>query len=304
MTTSSKNIKLDYLCVTYNNENEIENLVHSTLTSGEMIKKRIVFFDNASSDKTVEKIKYCKKKFSSEVEIELIASKINIGLAAGNNELLKNSRSEYILYINPDITFNKDSIEKIYNKLIQSPEYVVVGPLNQFPNGVPHSSFHRSWTFLHSVIWRFFPKRLVRFVYNKNRVYTEQEVHFVSGACYIVKRQDMCDINGYDPELFLCVEDMADLCERLKKKTGKKILFTPISKINHTVSVSAKQLGTRSFFYNIQGATHYWKKHGRLSGFLFKEITLAYLRIRKINSESFRNVYELYLNYIKTGEKM
>ena len=66
----------------------------------------VIVVDNNSGDGSVEMV---EKDFP---EVELIASKDNLGFAKGNNLGLKKASGDYILFLNPDVEVLEEALDK------------------------------------------------------------------------------------------------------------------------------------------------------------------------------------------------
>ena len=74
---------------------------------------RVVIFDNASSDGTIQSAQDFK-----ELDFKIIASDVNIGFAAANNRILEQLQDEeFVLFLNPDAMIEGDFLEKAANFL-------------------------------------------------------------------------------------------------------------------------------------------------------------------------------------------
>jgi GT2 family glycosyltransferase len=151
-----------------------------------------------------------------------------------------------------------------------------VGPKCVYADGTPHTSYHRAWNFWHLIVWRILPYSLTRKLYDNYARYRETEVDFVSGACLLVRAGLFKEVGGYDPAYFLTVEDVCDLCRRIRH-LGYKILFTPRAVITHLCGRSGAQVPYLSTLEGYKGDIyHFGKHHGRAGGYLaFSIVVLA-----------------------------
>jgi N-acetylglucosaminyl-diphospho-decaprenol L-rhamnosyltransferase len=65
------------------------------------------------------------------------------------------------------------------------------------------------------------------------------EVDWVTGACFLVRRQAFIEVGGFDSSYFMYVEEV-DLCWRLKQ-AGWRVLHEPSASVVHIGGVSASQ---------------------------------------------------------------
>lgn len=103
--------------VTLNEEPFIENCLASLLE--QTVQPRIVIFDNASTDRTVE----IARKFP----VELRQSDRNVGYSAAHNQVLLSEKAEYCVLLNSDLRLEADFIERLVELLERRPEVGIAG---------------------------------------------------------------------------------------------------------------------------------------------------------------------------------
>ncbi len=82
------------------------------------------------------------------------------------------------------------------------------------------------------IVWFFYDRLFAR--------YRERDVLFVSGACLLAPTALLKSIGGYDPNYFLSIEDVVDLCSRIRDR-GFRVVFYPLARIIHAGGISNKQ---------------------------------------------------------------
>lgn len=104
----NENIKISFIIVTYNSEHHIQKCLASLLKN---LPKRseIMVCDNASSDRTLEKL----QEFESKIKI--IKSNINLGFSKANNLVAKQAKGEYLFLLNPDTEINFPIFDELVN---------------------------------------------------------------------------------------------------------------------------------------------------------------------------------------------
>ena len=108
-----KNNKLiTFVIVTWNNEKQIEACL-DTLAKYTITPHEIIVVDNVSEDKTCDII---SRRYPF---VRLIKSKENLGFARGNNLALKEVRTPYLCFINPDVILTEDIASPAINILNQ-----------------------------------------------------------------------------------------------------------------------------------------------------------------------------------------
>jgi GT2 family glycosyltransferase len=254
--------------VTYRSKVELPDCVESVLASD--IPVKVVVIDNDSQDGTLEVAQEYAKKYSNCVAF---GSGGNIGLAAGNNLVMPHIEGDYVLMLNPDTIVKPDSISIMVSILKDNPKIGIVGPKNVYGDGKPFTSYQYSWSLWHVFLWRVLPYSLTRAMYDNWSRYRESEVFYVSGSCLLIRNDLFKTIGGYDPALFLTIEDVCDLCRRVSR-LGYSTLFTPRTEIVHYCSRSGDQVPYLATISTYKGSIYYFSKYnGKLGG------VLAYLLV-------------------------
>jgi len=193
------------------------------------INYKIIVLDNNSNDKLED--------LSSLYEARSISfqkSEKNLGFGGGHNFISTLERSKYILILNSDIKFiERDSVKRLYDKLIAKDKYKVSGPKLVEEDMKPQRFDHGEIQGVTSWI-----KNNYGSSYWKERD-RETEAAWVSGAVFMIKRDLFEKVNGFDENFFLYKEE-EDLCKRIRE-AGEKILYDPAVSVLHYGHVVAKR---------------------------------------------------------------
>ena len=169
-----------------------------------------------------------------------------------------------MLVLNPDAEVTAGALETLSGILDARPAVGVVGPLTRNPDGSVQVSFGPDLTPLAE--WR--QRRLVRGVRERRpqalreaaaRAAAEQEPDWVSGSCFLARRQALQSVGGFDEAFFLFEED-ADLCLRLRR-AGWRVLFTPAAEVRHALGRSMDQAPERARLEYDRSHLLYYSKH-------------------------------------------
>lgn len=262
MSLELKNV-VTVAIVTYKSKPELPDCIDSLLKSN--VKLRIVVIDNASNDGTLE---LARSIAAQHENIVVVDSGKNVGLAAGNNLVMPHIRGDYLLLLNPDTVVYPDTISGMLAVMNSDHSIGVVGPLNVYGDGSRCSSYQKFWNLWHVFVWRVVPYSLPRRIYDKWSRYKEGEVLWVSGSCLLIRAEIFRTIGGYDPEFFLTIEDVCDLCRRVKA-IGYRVIFSPRTEVVHFGGRSGGQVPVLSLVANFKGSIYYFRKYnGRLGGLL------------------------------------
>jgi len=247
--------RVSVIIVTYRSTKELPDCIASVLK--QPLPVEVFLVDNASPDSTPQMVADYAARFEN---VHAILNSENIGLAAGNNCPLGKCRGDYVLALNPDTVLPDNSLARMVAFLDTNTDIGVLGPKNLYEDGTPHVSFHRHWGFLSVLMWRIIPYRFPRRLYDRFSSYKRQDVLFVSGACLLVRRSIFEQIGGYDPEYFLTVEDVVDLCIRAKR-TGCRIVFLPDVEVFHFTGRSGAQAPYIGIWQGNRGTVYHFLKH-------------------------------------------
>ncbi|MDO8269804.1 MAG: glycosyltransferase [Candidatus Levybacteria bacterium] len=221
--------------VYYNTPRELVQSVNSVLVAKKKLSLQIIIVNNDSPKKI-------PKELLKNRKIVIINNK-NSGYGAGLNVGVKSSKSEVLIFTNPDVVFFENSLHKLISK-VKEKKIGIVGPqmLDSHGNILPTISGEsdlKSLLFATSFVNTLFPKnRLSRdfWLTNVNRN-KEKYVKIISGACMAIRRKVFEEVGGFDEQFFMYFEEN-DLCYRVRR-VGYSILYYPSSKIFHAIGASS-----------------------------------------------------------------
>jgi len=261
-------MSLSIVIVSYNVKKLLKDCLESIFNfQFSIFNYEVIVVDNASSDGSAGFIK--SLIINGLTNLKLIENKENLGFAKANNLGAKNSKGEFILFLNPDTKVCPGSLDKIVEFLETHPDVGVVGP--QFLNA--DGSFQPSIGVYPSILSLVLDKpidflerrlSLVRpflgfFSVKYKKFFKPSPVDWVSGAALICRRQVWEELNGFDEKFFMYFEDV-DFCFRAKK-AGWKVYHLPESKIFHLRGKSqpAKSRKKAKIYY--QSQDYYFQKN-------------------------------------------
>ncbi|MBI4993170.1 MAG: glycosyltransferase family 2 protein [Candidatus Magasanikbacteria bacterium] len=187
-----------------------------------------IVVDNASTDQTAALI---KKNFP---DVKLIENRENVGFGAANNQGVKISRGEFILFLNPDMRLDPGSMLKMLawmrkKKDVGIASCKLVDAEGKFNLEAGPRRFPKVWeqVCLLLKLQHIFPILLNNYLMKDFNSDLEQEVDSVRGSLMLVRRELVEKLGwGFDPRYFIWFEDV-DLC-REAKRSGFKVVYTPI----------------------------------------------------------------------------
>lgn len=169
--------------------------------------------------------------------IEPIYNDTNSGsFASNNNELAKEGKGDYILFLNDDIEPINDAwLYSMQNILETDPKVGAVGALLLYPSGlIQHCGVffsHKTNNLPFHIHYRQ-PVDKVREFISVPRYYQA-----VTGACLLIRRADFETLGGFNEEYFYGFEDV-DLCLKLGRQLHKQCVYTPNAQLIHHEGIS------------------------------------------------------------------
>lgn len=201
------------------------------------LKSEVLLVDNASTDGVLDEVK--KFKF-----VKIIPNNQNLGFAKGNNLAVRNIslNSNYVLFLNPDIVLDENSIYETY-VFMKTQKNVGLVTCDLFlPNGERDIDCHRAFP----TIWNafcYFTKleklfgKVLPWVFGRYHMLYQNfnkphEIDACLGAFMLIDRKVGDSVNWWSEDYFLNGEDI-DLCFKIKNQKGKRIFFFPGAKVTH-----------------------------------------------------------------------
>jgi len=250
-------MKLSIIIVSYNTKEVIKECLDSIFSFKDSLSPEIIVVDNASWDGSAE---FIKKEFPS---VLLIPNKENKGYSKANNQGVKKSKGDYILFLNPDTKLRPQTLKTMVAFMDDHSEAGAATCKVQLENGTLDDASHRGFptpwnSFCHfSGISKVFGKTKLFGGYNQGWKDTNSthEIDALAGAFMMVRRSAGEEVGWWDEDFFFYGEDL-DFCYNLKEK-GWKIYFVADCSILHYKGVSG---GIKKSSANITKASEETKK--------------------------------------------
>jgi N-acetylglucosaminyl-diphospho-decaprenol L-rhamnosyltransferase len=222
--------RLAILIVSYNSRSDLETVLRSLTETPPTVPHEIVVVDNASTDSTPA---YIRERWPG---VRLIASESNLGFAQANNLGIRNTSSELVLLVNPDTIVSGSDVDRLVSVLESQPDVAVVGPRIVDGTGRAELSFGAMispWAELRQkILVRGNDRGVSPITAIVDRMTRRtRRVDWVSGACLLIRRQDLDQVGGFDPRFFMYAEDV-DLCAAVRAQ-GRSVLFSAEPQVVH-----------------------------------------------------------------------
>ncbi len=267
---------ISVLIVNYNGGEKVVEAVES-LYKFLKVNFEIIVVDNFSNDGSDERL---LEKFGENKNFKLINSHENLGFGRANNLAAKNSSGKYLLLFNNDAFLKDYSINKLIEFSIKSNYRGIIAPVVLNPDGTIQKSWGRGFGIMSEFFEKYFGKIEVKLY--KRKFLKEELLPFfwVSGVCFLVKREIFFKIGGFDENYFIYIEDV-DFCKRLRDEGFNVLVYTKafvyhykgfsVSKNRNKVSIEKR----KSQLY------YYCKNNGKISFLILKVYLLLKFFFRR-----------------------
>lgn len=186
--------------------------------------------DNASRDETVA--------LATRAGARVLSNALNEGYGRANTAGVTAAQTEFCLILNPDIELDEGAVVALLAATVRYPEAGIWAPSIIEADG--RFFFQNRSLLIESVLGR--P------VNGEARdVPPEGDccAPFLSGACFLIRRDVFLGLGGFDPNIFLFYED-DDLCRRLRD-SGRSLVHVHDAVARHGRGQSAPPTPARRF---------------------------------------------------------
>lgn len=231
------------------------------------IPTEIIVVDNASHDDTIQKL-------LNFPQIKILKNKTNLGFGPANNQGLKASSGEYILFLNSDTLINNSAISQSLTYFCTHPELACLttqllnsdGSIQECGGYFPNLLNTFTWcSHMDDLPWinKFIPAihpHTPNFYLHDDFYKHDQYLDWVKGAYFLTRKTILDKVGGFDPKIFMYAEDI-DLSYRIKNQFPnlKNYLYST-AKVTHLGGGSAKVNSTK-LNKEREGIKYFYKKH-------------------------------------------
>jgi GT2 family glycosyltransferase len=208
----------------------------------------------------------------TDSRIEYIHNPANPGFGASHNVAIQKAfdlDSAYHLVLNPDIYFEKGTLEQLYGFMDSNLNIGHVMPKVTYPNGEfqylckTNPTFFDLFArgFMPSFLKKVFQKRMDKYEY-KNRDYDKviYDIPYLSGCFMFLRTETLRKVGFFDDRIFMYLED-ADLTRRFLEVS--RTAYYPVAHVyHHFAKLTHKELKFK--WITVQSAFIYFNKWGWL----------------------------------------
>lgn len=174
----------------------------------------------------------------------------NLGFGGGANRGAAVANGGLLLVCNPDLEVEAGGVKALVEALAGDPGLAIVGPRIENPDGTVYPSPRIFPGLLDAVGHAFVgfvkPDNVFTRRYRMldiDRSAPSSDVDWVSGSCFLVRREAWEQLGGFDESYFMYAEDV-DLCWRAKA-LGWRVGFEPAARVMHVQGASTDQRAYR-----------------------------------------------------------
>lgn len=256
-------VSLSIVIVNWNAGHDLAAAVDSIAHYHHNIVSAVIIVDNASTDDSLSQVDALA---NLPFQIQILRNDTNRGFAAACNQGAALSKSEYLLFLNPDTRLFEKSLSVPLEFMQQMANERVgicgiqlidkTGKISRscarFPSilmfvaqtlGLTKLQWFQSWSH-HMEEWDHA---------------TTCQVDHVIGAFYLIRRSLFEALNGFDEQFFVYLEDL-DLSFRAHK-VGWKSIFIANAQAFHEGGGTSQKVKANRLFYSLRSRVLYGFKH-------------------------------------------
>ena len=236
---------LTVVIVSYNCREVLLGCLDSIRSSRQDASYKVHLVDNASTDGTQEAVQRLHPW------VQLTASPDNLGFSKGNNLALRQTRSPFVLLLNPDTLVSDHAFDCSLDFLEANPKAGMVSCRLVTGDGsldlACRRSFPTAWDGFcrASGLSRLFPHSPLLARYNLTFLdeFRQAKVDAVNGAYMMVTRRALDAVGLLDEEYFMYMEDL-DWCWRFAR-AGFEVHYNPGCTVAHLKGQSSRTQSAR-----------------------------------------------------------
>lgn len=254
--------------VNWNTQEDLRRCLTSLPTAGSEHELEVIVVDNDSRDGSAHMV---QTEFPS---VHLIASKTNLGYAAGNNRAFAEAKGEWLLALNPDTILPDGCIDEAVQELIDHPKVGCVAPalIDPGPDGAIQRSvrgFPSFWGLVGMTLHldRLVPKSPLGSYTLPSFDYKLQQFAPQPMGTFLLFRRAALQALGNEAESRPFDEDFpiffndVDLSWRLER-AGWTTLYCPAIRVIHVGGASTRQVRPAMIWESHRSLVRYLRKNG------------------------------------------
>lgn len=176
--------------------------------------------------------------------IKFIQSDVNLGFAGGNNLGVRESKGEYLLFINNDTEVEPDFLQPMIEKFQTDEQIGMMSPKIRFHH-TPDTIQYAGYTPMSPFTMR---QHLIGYrQVDKGQFDEPRFTYSIHGAAMMIPRSVIEEV-GMMTEVYFLYYEEHDWCARVKK-AGYKVFYQPKSLVFHKESISTGKESPLKIYY-------------------------------------------------------
>lgn len=243
---------------------------------------KVIVLDNASTDGSAQFIK------ANYHWVKTIVSPANLGFSKGNNFVMKEAQTSYILLLNSDVYLEENSLYKALAYFRVNLNCDVLGAKLNYHTGTLQPSGGSLPNPANIILWilglSLLPivNKFIAPFHPRDKKYFSKahKVGWIMGAFFMLKKKVYESTGGFDENIFMHMEEV-EWCKRIWDK-GFKIWYAPQVEVVHLHGASTNFDLSASFLNELKGIKYYFIRHYKSSYILVKIFLILGLLLRVI----------------------
>jgi N-acetylglucosaminyl-diphospho-decaprenol L-rhamnosyltransferase len=261
--------------VNYNGGDHLANCVSSIRAAG---IDSVVVVDNGSTDGSPARLA------STDHAARVLLTGANLGYGGGANRGVAATDAPFLLILNADVIVDEHAVASLVDVVTSDPSIGIVGPRIEEPDGSLYPSA-RAFPRLGDAIGHAFIGLFTtdnpfsrRYLMTDVDHRTPRTADWVSGACFLIRRDAFDRVRGFDEAYFMYMEEV-DLCRRVGA-AGWTVRYEPGARVRHVGAVSTSQTPYLMLAAHHRSMARYWWRSARGTRKLMAPLVAAGLGLR------------------------
>lgn len=241
--TETYGAEIAVVTVTYSPGETMDRFL-DTLEKATTRPVHVILADNGSTDGAPE------AAAESRANVELVRTGGNLGYGGGANRGVAalDARYGWVVISNPDVEWEPGSLDELIAAGERWPRGGAFGPLITEPSGAVYPSAREVPSLGkgigHGALGKVWPGNPWTRAYKQSASDVRERVAgWLSGSCFLIRREAFDSVDGFDSRYFMYFEDV-DLGERLGR-AGWQNVYVPSAKVMHVQGVSTAKASTK-----------------------------------------------------------
>ena len=243
----AREVDLSIAIVTWNSERWIDRCLRAIPAACEGIAYEIVLHDNASADRTLQRV--------DPDAVNILRGDRNLGFAAGINRTIAATRGRYVFLLNPDCELAPRALTLLFEFLEANPEVAAAAPLLSDESGRSQREFQLRRlptlrTFVHEVLLldKMFPTNgaTARYRYRDLDLDRPNRIEQPAAAALLVRRNVFEEVGPLDEQFEPAWFEDVDYCRRFAA-AGKEVYTVPAAWARHFGGASLEHISFGDF---------------------------------------------------------